>query len=93
MDPLLNTPEARQGILKGRAAEGSPLVLTHLAEEFGVSTDTIRRDLLALEAQGAVQRVRGGALPVAAPAAPMLERLKNASDVADRLVEGGGSGR
>ena len=32
----------------------------HLADEFGVSASTIRRDLNALSKQGRLQRVRGG---------------------------------
>ncbi|NDR59306.1 DeoR/GlpR family DNA-binding transcription regulator [Aliiruegeria sabulilitoris] len=86
MDPILNSPEARQGILKTRAASGAPLVLVRLAEEFGVSADTIRRDLLALEAEGAVQRVRGGALPVSRPAPPLRERQQASQEVADRIA-------
>jgi DeoR family transcriptional regulator of aga operon len=34
-----------------------------LSEEFGVSTVTVRHDLDALEAEGGVRRVRGGAVP------------------------------
>jgi len=35
-----------------------------LAEELGVTVETVRRDLTALERLGAVRRVHGGALPV-----------------------------
>lgn len=82
----LNTPETRQSVLKARVAEGVPFVLTQLAEEFGVSPDTIRRDLLVLEAEGRVQRVRGGALPVVAPSRPVLERAAASSGVAERIA-------
>ena len=37
---------------------------TELAEEFGVSEMTIRRDLETLEADGLARRVRGGAISV-----------------------------
>lgn len=83
---MLNTPETRQAALAVRAAEGKALVLADLAKEFSVSIDTIRRDLLVLEAKGAVQRVRGGALPVMRPAAPVLERLATDGQVADRIA-------
>lgn len=35
-----------------------------MAEELGVTHETIRKDLLALEAHGMLRRVHGGALPV-----------------------------
>lgn len=35
-----------------------------LAEEFAVTTETIRRDLTALERAGVLRRVHGGAIPV-----------------------------
>ncbi|WP_068296313.1 DeoR/GlpR family DNA-binding transcription regulator [Pararhodobacter sp. CCB-MM2] len=70
----LNTPEIRQRALAQRLARGGELDLAALAGEFGVSTDTMRRDLIALEERGLVERVRGGAVPRAVPAVPMTER-------------------
>ncbi|MGR3578728.1 MAG: DeoR family transcriptional regulator, partial [Sagittula sp.] len=58
---LPNSPEARQDALRLRLDRGLPLNLAALAEEFGVSTDSIRRDLKALEAQGHARCIRGGA--------------------------------
>jgi DeoR family fructose operon transcriptional repressor len=72
----LNAPDTRQEDLRARLAEGRTLVLAQLAAEFGVSPDTMRRDLIALEAAGLARRVRGGAMPVAAPVAPLAERLE-----------------
>ena len=60
--------------------------LTALALEFDVSVDTIRRDIQALEEQGVVRRVRGGALPVLAPAAPMTRRIGTQTALAERLA-------
>lgn len=37
--------------------------VTELAEEFSVTTETVRRDLSALERLGVVRRVHGGAVP------------------------------
>ncbi|WP_068118176.1 DeoR/GlpR family DNA-binding transcription regulator [Tropicimonas marinistellae] len=85
-ETLLNSPEARQAILRVRATSGAPLVLGTLAEEFGVSVDTIRRDLLALEAAGMVQRVRGGALPVMPVSDPMSTRIRTPSPAAERIA-------
>jgi DeoR/GlpR family transcriptional regulator of sugar metabolism len=56
--------ERRQAILDRLARDGK-VVAARLVEEFGVSEDTIRRDLRELAAQGLVQRVHGGALPPA----------------------------
>jgi DeoR/GlpR family transcriptional regulator of sugar metabolism len=42
--------------------------LNELADRLGVSLMTVRRDLDELQAQGLVQRVRGGAVSLAAPA-------------------------
>ena len=48
---------------------GSGMSISAIAETFGVSTETIRRDLVALERGGSVQRVYGGAIPSAREAA------------------------
>ncbi len=73
-------------MLRLRIADGHPLILSALAAEFDVSPDTVRRDLLALEAEGSVQRVRGGALPVLHPMAPLPERQATVGPLADRLA-------
>ncbi|MFD0980533.1 DeoR/GlpR family DNA-binding transcription regulator [Tropicimonas aquimaris] len=85
-DPVLNTPDARQATLRTRAAAGVPLSLAALADEFGVSRDTIRRDLLVLEAEGALRRVRGGALPVTPPAEPLATRMRRPNVAAGRIA-------
>ena len=56
---------------QGMAAEG-------LAEAMGVSRETVRRDLLALEASGVLRRVHGGAVLTAEMRAepPMARRLQ-----------------
>lgn len=82
----LNNPTVRQSILRSRVADGGPLVAAVLATEFGVSIDTIRRDLMALEDSGAVQRVRGGAIPVSTPVAPLSARIGNPNPVAGKLA-------
>ncbi|MBB1200355.1 DeoR/GlpR transcriptional regulator [Enterobacteriaceae bacterium 89] len=47
-----------------------------LSQRFGISEDSVRRDLRELAAEGLLQRVHGGALPVSAAIAP-LETRKN----------------
>lgn len=56
-------PERQQRILEVARAQGRVEVLA-LSADLGVTTETVRRDLTALERRGAVRRVHGGALPV-----------------------------
>ena len=85
--PELNNPLIRQDILRARIKDGGRLVATALAREFDVSVDTIRRDLLALEEAGAVERVRGGAIPVRKPVAAVSQRIQHDDPVADQLAD------
>ena len=52
-----------------------------------MSIDTIRRDILALEANGKAHRVRGGAVPVAAPAVPLHARLADGAPLSQTLIK------
>lgn len=70
----MNVPEARQHALRTRLERGVPIALSAAATEFGVSIDSVRRDLRALEAQGFARCVRGGAMPVSRPAGAALAR-------------------
>ena len=56
------TEERRQYILQV-LAQDRKIVARKISEELGISEDTIRRDLRELAAEGALQRVHGGALP------------------------------
>lgn len=56
-------PERQQEILRRVRAAGRGEVAT-LAEGLAVTSETVRRDLDALERQGLIRRVHGGALPV-----------------------------
>ncbi|MER5626875.1 DeoR/GlpR family DNA-binding transcription regulator, partial [Streptosporangium sp. NPDC002544] len=55
--------ERQQEILRRARTIGRVDVVT-LSEEFAVTTETIRRDLTALERAGVLRRVHGGAIPV-----------------------------
>ncbi|TQK42463.1 DeoR family transcriptional regulator [Streptomyces sp. SLBN-118] len=55
-------PERQQRILE-LAQERGRVDVPSLAEEFGVTQETIRRDLSALDRAGLLRRVHGGALP------------------------------
>lgn len=53
--------ERRQALINAVRTRGR-LEVAAAAAELGTSTETIRKDLIALEAQGALRRVRAGAL-------------------------------
>jgi len=55
-------------------AEKKQVLSSELSQRFGLSEDSIRRDLRELAAEGLVQRVHGGALPVSAALAPFEVR-------------------
>ncbi len=59
-------PASRQADLSAFVAEVGEVTVTTLAERYGVSTDTIRRDLDQLDADGFLVRTHGGAVSVTA---------------------------
>ncbi len=54
--------EERQQLIVGLVAASGRASVTDLAERFNITTETVRRDLAALEAAGTVRRVHGGAV-------------------------------
>ena len=79
------TTQRKKLLLARLAAEGQ-LVAKDLAAELGTSEDTIRRDLRELAADGKLQRVHGGALPVS-PALGDL-RVREALSADDKAALG-----
>ncbi|MGF6638820.1 DeoR/GlpR family transcriptional regulator of sugar metabolism [Paraburkholderia sp. 35.1] len=67
------TTQRKKAILDELARNGQVLA-GELSAAFGVSEDTIRRDLRELAAQGRLQRVHGGALPASAALASFEQR-------------------
>lgn len=59
--PLRSSERRRQ--ISSLAAVKGRVTVTDLAEKFGVTSETIRRDLATLDTQGAIRRVHGGAVP------------------------------
>ncbi|MBV8657683.1 MAG: DeoR/GlpR transcriptional regulator, partial [Burkholderiales bacterium] len=55
------TKQRKQAILDALKRDGQVVAKT-LSESFGVSEDTVRRDLRELASEGLLQRVHGGAL-------------------------------
>jgi DeoR family fructose operon transcriptional repressor len=56
--------EERQAAIVSRARTNGRVEVTELAEAFGVTPETVRRDLTALEKAGLLRRVHGGAIVV-----------------------------
>lgn len=69
--------ERQQEILR-RARTAGRVDVAALSEDLAVTSETVRRDLDALERQGLVRRVHGGALPV--------ERLRFEPGVSERAA-------
>lgn len=62
---------SRKALLLARLEQDGQLAVTSLANELGLSEDTLRRDLRDLAADGKLIRVHGGAVP----ASPTHQRL------------------
>ena len=58
--------EERQQAIVGLVTQRGRVAVTAVAERFGVTTETVRRDLAVLEQVGMLRRVHGGAVPVGA---------------------------
>jgi DeoR family transcriptional regulator, fructose operon transcriptional repressor len=58
--------EERQHAIAALVNRRGRVAVTGLAEEFGVTTETVRRDLDVLERSGMLRRVHGGAVPAGA---------------------------
>lgn len=82
----LNIPDTRQSVLEQRLKAGQQIVAAEVAKEFEVSLDTIRRDILSLEAVGKAHRVRGGAVPVAPPLSPLHQRIVEGPAPGGKLI-------
>ncbi|MBN3748735.1 DeoR/GlpR transcriptional regulator [Burkholderia sp. Se-20373] len=67
------TTQRKKAILDALARDGQVLAV-ELSAQFGVSEDTVRRDLRELASEGLLQRVHGGALPASPAVAPFAQR-------------------
>jgi DeoR/GlpR family transcriptional regulator of sugar metabolism len=75
----------RKQLILQLLAEEKQVHSGELSQRFGISEDSVRRDLRELAAEGLLQRVHGGALPVSAAIAP-LETRKNVQTDSKRAV-------
>ena len=86
--PAFKSPEERIGEMRDLIAGRGAVRIDELAQNFGVSEMTIRRDLDELEALGFARRVRGGAIALG-PEPWELRHQHNArakSKIAEKLL-------
>jgi DeoR/GlpR family transcriptional regulator of sugar metabolism len=70
----MNLPDERRARIIEILNDEGKVTPPVLSERFGVSVDTIRRDLIHLENAGQLTKVHGGALPRSPATAPYLAR-------------------
>ncbi|WP_026618599.1 DeoR/GlpR family transcriptional regulator of sugar metabolism [Ensifer sp. WSM1721] len=75
----------RRAMISARLARDGQLVAKALADELGLSEDTIRRDLREMAAEGLLKRVHGGALPLTPPLPDFAARQAIAGNIKRRL--------
>ncbi|MDB5552182.1 MAG: transcriptional regulator, DeoR family [Rhizobium sp.] len=75
----------RKALITDRLRRDGRLVAKAFAEEMNLSEDTIRRDLREMAADGLLERVHGGALPIKPDLPDFAERKSVATDEKRRL--------
>jgi DeoR/GlpR family transcriptional regulator of sugar metabolism len=83
-EKIMLSSQRKQHIL-AILSEEKQVMSSELSQRFAVSEDSIRRDLRELAAEGLLQRVHGGALPVSAAIAP-FETRKSVQISSKRLI-------
>lgn len=82
--------EERQQAIATLVGQRGRVSVTDLSEQYGVTTETVRRDLAALDRMGLIRRVHGGAVPAAALTAIELgtgEREHSHAAEKDRIAK------
>jgi DeoR/GlpR family transcriptional regulator of sugar metabolism len=77
----------RHVVISERLRANGRVLATELAAEFGVSEDTVRRDLRDMAAAGLCERVYGGALPVSPAGGSLKQRMAFAPDRKEALAQ------
>jgi len=80
-----NSPEERLSEVRSLIADRGAVRIDQLAEDFGVSEMTIRRDLDELETLGVARRVRGGAIALGPE--PFAQRHRHNARAKARIAE------
>lgn len=80
----------RRELIDRALAHGGRVSVTDLAERFGVTTETVRRDLASMEGDGLLRRVHGGAVPTGAGSLsePALDDKAARNPAAKRAIAG-----
>ncbi len=73
-DPIGTMPDERRRHILEQLDRDGRVLAANLAQRFGISEDTARRDLRELSAIGLCRRVYGGALPLSSSGSPIAER-------------------
>jgi len=81
-DRQRHLPAGRKAELAAYVAEAGQVTVSALAQRFGVSIDTIRRDLDQLSAEGVLVRTYGGAVSPST-----VSRIDRAIDVRLKMQE------
>ncbi len=76
----------RQALILSQLRQSGRVLAQNLAESFGVSEDTIRRDLRDMAGRGECQRVYGGALLAESTTVPLKTRMAEDADRKERLA-------
>ena len=76
----------RKQLILSRLSSDRQVIAKDLASEWGISEDTIRRDLRELAAAGKLQRVHGGALPSSEAVGDL--RVREQVSIDDKLALG-----
>jgi len=82
--------EERQQLIMELVAASGRASVTDLAERFSITTETVRRDLAALETSGTVRRVHGGAVSperISTAEESILERTVQRQSEKTRIAE------
>ncbi|MBP2326492.1 DeoR/GlpR family transcriptional regulator of sugar metabolism [Kibdelosporangium banguiense] len=82
-------PEGRRELILRTLRTDGPAEVRALAEQFGVSQATIRRDLVQLDKEGRLSRVHGGAVSAADTDDPFAEVARVRVDEKDAIAEHG----
>ncbi|HTJ26989.1 MAG TPA: DeoR/GlpR family DNA-binding transcription regulator [Candidatus Limnocylindria bacterium] len=80
-------PEQRRKEILGLANDQVELTVEEIAQRFGVSRETARRDLVHLDARGLLRRIHGGALKSQAASEPTLsDRMTENAEAKRRIA-------
>jgi DeoR/GlpR family transcriptional regulator of sugar metabolism len=83
-------PARRRADLTAFVQRRGQATITELAEAFGVSVDTVRRDLDHLASRGVLARTHGGAVPggeLATADRPMSDRLNESREAKETIAD------